>query len=182
MAPPGYRILKVKPTPARDTANTNQRTLWRMNPDLDEPFDPARCLDMTDNTKDAPVDSTAVNTSNLSEHIISTPKTGLSQVGIGQKPSESDPLGIANVTPAHLACLIASTTARNLNKPGGGLHASADPSQGNAQTGYSLPESQNAAEGDDAAMCDDPRINTEIFQAQNKARTASGHSRIGTAA
>eukprot|EP00965_Chrysotila_dentata_P114053 3771420-Pleurochrysis_carterae.AAC.1 len=103
MAPPGYRIKKVQPAPARDSASENQRTLWRMNTELDEPFDPARCLEMSKTTTDAPVDSTKVNTSSTSEHIISTPKTTLSQVGIGQKPSENDPLGIANMTPAHLA-------------------------------------------------------------------------------
>eukprot|EP00965_Chrysotila_dentata_P166680 5503769-Pleurochrysis_carterae.AAC.1 len=73
---------------------------------------------MSDAPKETPVEPNSLNTSNPSEHLISTPKTGLSQVGIGQKPSENDPLGIANMTPAHLAGLIASTTARNLNKPG----------------------------------------------------------------
>eukprot|EP00965_Chrysotila_dentata_P148985 4920605-Pleurochrysis_carterae.AAC.2 len=61
------------------------------------------------------------------------------------------------MTPEHLAGLIASTTARNLNKPGGGLHASPDPSQGNAQAGYSLPQTRNAEENEDSAMQDDPR-------------------------
>eukprot|EP00965_Chrysotila_dentata_P148147 4890451-Pleurochrysis_carterae.AAC.3 len=150
MAPPGYRILKVKPAPARDTASESQRTLWRMNPELDEPFDPARCLEMTDAPKDAPVDPDSVNTSNLSEHMISTPKTGLSQVGIGQKPSKNDPLGIANVTPEHLAGLI-----------------------GNAQAGYSLPQTMSTDEAEGSATQDDPR-NTEIFQPQNKAINASG--------
>eukprot|EP00965_Chrysotila_dentata_P048638 1613432-Pleurochrysis_carterae.AAC.1 len=112
---------------------------------------------MSEATTDVPVDSNTVNTSSTSEHIISTPKTALSQVGIGQKPSESDPLGIANMTPAHLAGLIASTTARNLNKPGGGLHASPDPSQNNAQAGYSLPQQNNSEENEGAAMQDDPR-------------------------
>eukprot|EP00965_Chrysotila_dentata_P027522 914397-Pleurochrysis_carterae.AAC.1 len=78
------------------------------------------------------------------------------------------------MTPAHLAALIASTTARNLNNPGGGLHASPVPSQGNAQTGYSLPQTGTAEENEDSAMQEDPRVNTEIFQAQNKARSASG--------
>eukprot|EP00965_Chrysotila_dentata_P112768 3726065-Pleurochrysis_carterae.AAC.1 len=69
MAPPGYRILTVKPAPARDTANESQRTLWRMNPELDELFDPACCLEMTDAPKDAPVYPNSVNTPNLPEHI-----------------------------------------------------------------------------------------------------------------
>eukprot|EP00965_Chrysotila_dentata_P152204 5029703-Pleurochrysis_carterae.AAC.1 len=78
------------------------------------------------------------------------------------------------MTPAHLAGLIASTTARNLNKPGGGLHDSPDPSQNNAQAGYSLPQMGNPEENEGAEMQDDPRVNTELFQAQNKARIASG--------
>eukprot|EP00965_Chrysotila_dentata_P098906 3271072-Pleurochrysis_carterae.AAC.1 len=78
------------------------------------------------------------------------------------------------MTPEHLAGLIASATARNLNKPGGGLHASPDPSRGKDQAGYSQPQTKKAEGNEDAAMQDDPRINTEIFQAQNKARNAPG--------
>eukprot|EP00965_Chrysotila_dentata_P257817 6213014-Pleurochrysis_carterae.AAC.4 len=79
MAPPGYRILKVKPAPARDTASEPQRKLWRMDPESDEPFDPARCLDMSDAPESAPVEPPPANTSGPPEHLISTPKTGLSQ-------------------------------------------------------------------------------------------------------
>eukprot|EP00965_Chrysotila_dentata_P074668 2466721-Pleurochrysis_carterae.AAC.1 len=61
MAPPGYRIKKVTPAPARDTASESQPTLWRMNPESDEPFDPARCLEVTDTTKEVPADSTSVH-------------------------------------------------------------------------------------------------------------------------
>eukprot|EP00965_Chrysotila_dentata_P255914 6212377-Pleurochrysis_carterae.AAC.3 len=128
---------------------------------------------MTDAPKGVPVEPNSVNTSNPPEHMITTPRTGLSQVGIGQKPSENDPLGIANVTPAHLAGLIASATARNLNKPGGGLHASPNPPQGNAHTGYSMPQTMNTEETENPAEQDDPR-NTELFQLQNKARNATG--------
>eukprot|EP00965_Chrysotila_dentata_P221252 6192288-Pleurochrysis_carterae.AAC.1 len=63
MAPPDYRIPEVKPAPARDTASEPQRKLWRMNPESDEPFDPARCLDMSEAPVCAPVEPLPANTS-----------------------------------------------------------------------------------------------------------------------
>eukprot|EP00965_Chrysotila_dentata_P069809 2306127-Pleurochrysis_carterae.AAC.1 len=109
---------KTLTQPARDTANAPERNLWPKNPFLNEPYDTAKCLDLSNVPDPTPVDPINNNTSDPPATLNTTPKQTLSAVGIGQKPSPEDPLGIGSLSPENLAALIASTK-KSLSKPGG---------------------------------------------------------------
>jgi len=160
MAAPPYRIPKrPATTPQGDTATELGPPRWHMNPIAHEPHDPARCIERLESQNVAPLTPNTLCTPTTPGPAQFTPQTAQNHVGIGQRPSESDPLGIANLSPENLAILI-SSTVRNLNNPGGGLHTPTKPPQPTTPAGYNSTHfAQNAANNDDATMHDDPRLN-----------------------
>eukprot|EP00965_Chrysotila_dentata_P262528 6214595-Pleurochrysis_carterae.AAC.1 len=78
-----------------------------------------------------------------------------------------DPLGIGSLSPENLAALIASTK-KNLNKPGGGLHASPPPPKNTTEAGYNLPHETSNADQEDNMVQEDPGLQQEQIQAQHK--------------
>jgi len=115
-----YKSVWKRPaaTHARDTAVASKPTRGQMKRISLEPHDPARCVEPLDAPITTPVNPSTPQPSTTHEPAQFTPKTTQNQVGIGQRPSEDYPLGIANLLPEDLAGLITST-ARNLNNPRG---------------------------------------------------------------
>eukprot|EP00965_Chrysotila_dentata_P050046 1658104-Pleurochrysis_carterae.AAC.3 len=150
--------------------------LWHKNPISNEAYDPAKCLESEVPPEWIPGNTLNNNTPSTPGEQKSTPKPNLSAVGIGQKPSPEDPLGIGSLSPENLAALIASTK-KNLNKPGGGLHASPPPPKGYTQAGYSLhKDTANAAEEDDMDQ-EGLGSKQELGQAQHKVSNTPPASR-----
>eukprot|EP00965_Chrysotila_dentata_P005473 179521-Pleurochrysis_carterae.AAC.2 len=166
MAPPQLSPM-TQAQPARDTANAAAHKLWHKNPIRNEAYDPAKCLESEAAPEWIPGNPTNTNTPDTPRENITTPKQSLSAVGIGKKPSPEDPLGIGSLSPEHLAALIASTK-KNLNKPGGGLHASPPSQQNTTQTGYSKPQNTASADNEDDTMQDGPNMHQEPIEAQHK--------------
>jgi len=160
MAAPPYRIPKrPATTPQGDTAAELGPPRWHMNPIAHEPHDPARCVERLEPQIVAPLTPNTSYPQATPGPAQFTPNTTQNQVGIGQRPSEYDPLGIANLSPEDLALRI-SSTVRNLNNPGGGLNTPTKLSQPTTSAGYNNAQhTQNAANNGDATMHDDPRLN-----------------------
>eukprot|EP00965_Chrysotila_dentata_P016562 548915-Pleurochrysis_carterae.AAC.1 len=128
MAPP-QPTPKTLTQPARDTANALDPPLRRKNPISNEPYDPAKCLETEEPKEPGYVTHNNTNTFNTSgpqSEFAHQNRTSAQLESARIKPSPEDPLGIENLSPKNLASLIASTR-KNLNKPGGGFHATLTP-------------------------------------------------------
>eukprot|EP00965_Chrysotila_dentata_P129202 4270840-Pleurochrysis_carterae.AAC.1 len=177
MAPPQL-TPKTLTQPARGTMSDPDLPLWRKNPVSNEPYDPVKCIETERPKNPDTTNRHNNNTFNTLEPQNQTPKQSISTVGIGQKPSPEDPLGIGNLSPANLASLIASTK-KNLNKPGGGFHATPTTPKNTAQAGYNVPhDEEDDAVFEDTATEDDPRNQQETVEAQHKASSPHRHHSV----